>query len=119
MQYGNYSREDKTTLNITIDIDTNCDQDTVPVMLYYDVGHIKIENNESVWNGYTQTRHYYNITGWEADEKQLSAQIEAFTEPYTGWYTVFVDIYADYNNTGQYEWVDYFYIEEMYLYEEE
>jgi hypothetical protein len=60
MQYGNHSREDNT-LNITIDIDTNCDQDTLPVMVTFDIGHIKIVDNETVWNGYMWTDHYYNI----------------------------------------------------------
>jgi hypothetical protein len=118
LQYGNYSR-DYNSLNITVDIDTNCDQDTVPVMLTYDVGHIKLnENNETVWNGYMYQDYYYNITGWESDEKILISGVEYFTEPYTGWYLIYVDLYADYNNDGEYVWVDYFYIPEILLEEE-
>jgi hypothetical protein len=119
LEYGNYSR-DYNSLNITIDIDTNCDQDTVPVKLTYDVGHIKLnEDNETVWNGYMYQDYYYNITGWEADEKILKSGIEYFTEPYTGWYIIYVDLYADYNHNGEYVWVDYFYIEEIILEEAE
>ena len=114
MQYGNYSREDNT-LNITIDIDTNCDQDTLPVMVTFDVGHIKIVDNETVWNGYMYTDHYYNITGWEADTYTLTSGPEWFTEPYTGWYMVYVNLYADYNRDGTYEYVNYFFIQEIIL----
>ena len=114
MQYGNYSREDNT-LNITIDIDTNCDQDTLPVMVTFDIGHIKIVDNETVWNGYMWTDHYYNITGWQADEYTLSSGSEWFTEPYTGWYMVYVNLYADYNRDGVYDYVTYFFIDEIIL----
>ena len=115
LEYGNYSR-DYNSLNVTVDIDNNCDQDTVPVMLTYDVGHIKLnEDNETVWNGYMYQDYYYNITGWEADEKTLNSGVEYFTEPYTGWYLIYVDLYADYNKDGEYVWVDYFYIPEIIL----
>ena len=107
MQYGNYSRENNT-LNLTIDIDTNCDQQTLPVKVTFDVGHIKVEDNETVWNGYMWTDHYYNITGWEADEKTLTSGPEYFTEPYTGWYMIYVNLYADYNYNGTYQWVNSF-----------
>ena len=66
LQYGNYSREDNS-LNITVDIDTNCDQDTLPVMIWYDVGHIKVEDNETVWNGYMYNNYFFNVTGWEGN----------------------------------------------------
>ena len=114
MQYGNYSREDNT-LNITIDIDTNCNQDTLPVMVTFDVGHIKVVDNETVWNGYMYTDHFYNITGWEADTYTLVSGPQWFTEPYTGWYMVYVNLYADYNRDGTYEYVNYFFIEEIVL----
>ena len=107
MQYGNYSRENNT-LNLTIDIDTNCDQQSLPVKVTFDVGHIKLVDNETVWNGYMWTDHYYNITGWEADEKTLTSGPEYFTEPYTGWYMIYVNLYADYNYNGTYQWVNSF-----------
>jgi len=107
MQYGNYSRENNT-LNITIDIDTNCDQQALPVKVTFDVGHIKVVDNETMWNGYMWTDHYYNITGWEADEKTLTSGPEYFTEPYTGWYMIYVNLYADYNYNGTYQWVNSF-----------
>ena len=31
--------------------------------------------------------------------------------------TIYVNLYADYNKNGTYNYVDYFYIEEMFLYE--
>lgn len=117
MQYGNYSREDNT-LNITVDIDTNCDQEALPVMVTFDVGHIKVEDNETVWNGYMWTDHFYNVTGWEANEYTMTSGPEYFTEPYTGWYMVYVNLYADYGSNGTYEWVNYFYIPEIILEEE-
>ena len=117
LQYGNYSREENS-LNITIDIDTDCDQDTLPVMVYYDIGHVKIEDNETVWNGYMYNNYFFNVTGWEGNEYKLTSGPEYFTEPYTGWYMVYVNLYADWNKDGNYEYVNYFYIPEIILEEE-
>ena len=114
LQYGNYSREDNS-LNITVDIDTDCDQDTLPVMVFYDIGHIKVVDNETVWNGYMYNNYFFNITGWEGNEYTLSSGVEYFTEPYTGWYMVYVNLYADWNRNGEYEYVNYFYIDEIIL----
>tara|TARA_R110000824_G_scaffold108662_4_gene255947 strand:- start:323 stop:1279 length:957 start_codon:yes stop_codon:yes gene_type:complete len=116
MQYGNYSRADDTTLNITVDVDTNCDQDILPVMLYYDVGHLKVVDNETVWNGYMFNNYFFNVTGWEANEYQLESHPDYFTDPYSGYYTIYVNLFADFNRNGTYEYVNYFYIEEMALY---
>ena len=117
LQYGNYSREDNS-LNITVDIDTDCDLDTLPVMVYYDIGHMKVVDNETVWNGYMFNNYFFNVTGWEGNEYQLTSGVEYFTEPYTGWYMVYVNLYADYNRDGTYEYVNYFYIDEIILEEE-
>ena len=115
LEYGNYSRE-ANTLNITVDVDTDCDQDELPIMIGYDVGHIKKnEDNETVWNGYMWNDFYYNVTGWEGDEFTLISGPEYFTEPYTGWYIVYVNLYADWNRNGEYEYVTYFVIEEITL----
>tara|TARA_R110000851_G_scaffold323026_2_gene489436 strand:- start:1313 stop:1777 length:465 start_codon:yes stop_codon:yes gene_type:complete len=118
LQYGNYSREDNS-LNITVDIDTDCDQDTLPVMVYYDIGHMKVVDNETVWNGYMFNNYFFNVTGWEGNDYQLSSGVEYFTEPYTGWYMVYVNLYADWDRDGQYDYVNYFYIEEIILEDEE
>lgn len=118
MEFGNYSR-DSNSLNITVDIDTDCDQDTLPVMVYYDIGHMKVnDDNETVWNGYMYNNYFFNVTGWEGNEHKLSSGPEYFTEPYTGWYMVYVNLYADYNRDGTYEYVNYFYIDEIILEEE-
>jgi len=117
LQYGNYSREDNS-LNITVDIDTDCAQESLPVMVYYDVGHIKVEDNETVWNGYMYNNYYFNVTGWESNEYILSSGVEYFTEPYTGWYMIYVNLYADWDRDGSYDYVNYFYIEEIELEEE-
>jgi hypothetical protein len=114
LQYGNYSREDNS-LNITVDIDTDCQQDTLPVMVFFDIGHVKVVDNETVWNGYMYNNYFFNITGWEGNEHTLSSGVEYFTEPYTGWYMVYVNLYADWNRDGQYEYVNYFYIDEIIL----
>ena len=115
LQYGNYSRE-PNTLNITVDVDTDCDQDELPIMIGYDVGHIKKnEDNETVWNGYMWNDFYYNVTGWEGDEFTLTSGPEYFTEPYTGWYIIYVNLFADWNRNGEYEYVTYFVIEELTL----
>ena len=117
LQYGNYSREDNS-LNITVDIDTDCDQEVLPVMVGFDVGHIKVEDNESIWNGYMWNDYFFNVTGWEGNEYTLSSGPEYFTEPYTGWYMIYVNLYADCNRNGTYEYVTYFFIDEILLEEE-
>ena len=115
MEYGNYSRE-YNTLNITVDVDTDCDQDTLPVMIGYDVSHMKVnEDNETVFNGYMWNDNYFNITGWEANEYNLHSGVEYFTEPYTGWYTIYVNLFADWNRNGEYEFVSWFMIEDIIL----
>ena len=118
LEYGNYSRE-PNTLNISVDVDTDCDQDVLPIMLGYDVGHIKVEDNETVWNGYMWVDVFYNVTGWEEDEFELTSGPEFFTEPYTGWYIIWVNLFADWNRDGVYEYVTSFNIEELYLEEEQ
>ena len=118
LQYGNYSREDNS-LNITVDIDTDCAQESLPVMVFYDVGHVKVEDNETVWNGYMYNNYYFNVTGWESNEYELSSGVEYFTEPYTGWYMIYVNLYADWDRDGSYDYVNYFYIEEIELEEPE
>jgi hypothetical protein len=115
MQYGNYSRANESTLNITVDVDTNCNQVTLPIMIGYDVGHLKVEDNETVWNGYMYNDYFYNITGWEEDKLVLHSGPEYFTEPYTGYYIMYVNLWADWHKNGTYEWVDYFIIEELLL----
>ena len=117
LQYGNYSRVDNT-LNITIDIDTDCDQEALPVRVGFDVGHIKVVDNETVWNGYMWNDYYFNVTGWEGNEYNLTSGPEWFTEPYTGWYMIYVNLYADWNRDGTYEYVDYFLINNIVLEEE-
>ena len=117
MEFGNYSRE-YNSLNITVDVDTDCDQDTLPIMIGYDVGHMKVEDNETVYNGYMWNDNYFNVTGWEADEYTLHSGVEYFTEPYTGWYTIYVNLFADWNRDGVYEFVTWFMIEEIVLEEE-
>ena len=102
MEFGNYSRE-YNSLNITVDVDTDCDQDTLPIMIGYDVGHMKVEDNETVYNGYMWNDNYFNVTGWEANEYTLHSGVEYFTEPYTGWYTIYVNLFADWNRDGVYE----------------
>tara|TARA_R100000234_G_scaffold19512_1_gene10963 strand:- start:3888 stop:4838 length:951 start_codon:yes stop_codon:yes gene_type:complete len=117
LQYGNYSRE-TNSLNITIDIDTDCDQEALPVMVGYDVGHIKVVDNETVWNGYMWNDYFFNVTGWEGNDYKLTSGPEWFTEPYTGWYMMYVNLYADWNRNGTYEFVDYFLINNIVLEEE-
>ncbi len=117
LEYGNYSRE-YNSLNITVDIDTDCDLEELPVLIYYDVGHVKVEDNETIWNGYMWNNYYYNVTGWESNEYVLNSGVEYFTEPYTGWYIIYVNLYADWDKDGVYEYVTYFLIDDIVLEEE-
>ena len=67
-----------------------------------------------MWNDF-----FYNVTGWEGDEFVLSSGPQYFTEPYTGWYIIWVNLFADWNRNGEYEYVTTFAIDELYLEEEE
>jgi uncharacterized protein YfaP (DUF2135 family) len=59
--------------------------------------------------------YFFNVTGWEANEYTLHSGPEYFTEPYTGFYIVYVNLWADWERNGTYEWVNYFIIEELFL----
>ena len=54
-------------------------------------------------------------TGWESNEYELRSGPEYFTEPYTGWYIVYVNLYADWDYDGVYDYVNYFIIDEIVL----
>ena len=88
-------------------------------MVGYDVSHMKVnEDNETVFNGYMWNDNYFNVTGWEANEYTLHSGVDWFTEPYTGWYTIYVNLFADWNRNGEYEYVSWFIIEDIVLEEE-
>jgi hypothetical protein len=89
----------------------------LPVKVGYDVGHLKVEDNETIWNGYMYNDYFFNVTGWEANEYELHSGPEYFTEPYTGYYIVYVNLWADWGRNGTYEWVNYFIIGELFLVE--
>ena len=111
LQYGNYSREEDT-LDIYVDMDTNCDDndDPLPVVVYYDVGHFLYGDNETLmYDNFTYEEYFFNVSGWFEDQHWLNCDCEPFEETFTnytdGVYFFYATFYADYNNTGEYEYV--------------
>ena len=112
LQYGNFSREENT-LDIYVDMDTNCDDvgDPLPVLVYYDVGHFFEGENETLeFDAMVYDEYYFNVSGWFEDEHWLDLQYpieDNFTNIYEGVYYFYAAFYADYNNTGDYEYVTF------------
>ena len=114
LQYGNYSREDNT-LDIYVDMDTNCDDPDEPlsVLVYYDVGHFFLneEGNETtlMYDTFVYGETFFNVSGWVEDIHWLNSGAEPYEETFDnytdGVYYFYASFLADWNNTGEYEWV--------------
>ena len=111
LQYGNYSREDNT-LDIYVDMDTNCDDvdDPLPVMVFYDLGHFFYGENETLmYDNYTYEQYFFNVSGWFEDVHWLNCNCEPFEDTFNnhteGVYFFYASFYADFNNTGEYEFI--------------
>ena len=114
LQYGNYSREDNT-LDIYVDMDTNCDDpdEPLPVLVYYDVGHFFLdeEGNETtlIYDTFVYGETFFNVSGWVEDTHWLNSGAEPYEETFDnytdGVYYFYASFLADWNNTGEYEWV--------------
>jgi len=116
LEYGNYSREDNS-LDIYVDMDTNCDDtdDPLPVMVYYDVGHFfEVEEDNQTYleyDAYVYHQYFFNVSGWFEDDHWLDSQAEPYSETFSnyteGVYYFYASFYADWNNTGDYEYVTF------------
>ena len=73
------------------------------------------EDNATFCNGYMYNNYFFNVTGWEGNDYRLTSSPDYLTEPYTGWYMVSVNLYADWDRDGVYDYVTYFYIDEIIL----
>ena len=114
LEYGNYSRE-YNTLDIYVDMDTNCDDsdEPLPVLVYYDVGHFFIneEGNETtlMYDTIVYEEHFFNVSGWVEDTHWLNSGAEPYDETFDnhtdGVYYFYASFLADWNNTGEYEYV--------------
>ena len=114
LEYGNYSRE-YNTLDIYVDMDTNCDDsdEPLPVLVYYDVGHFFIneEGNETtlMYDTFVYEEHFFNVSGWVEDTHWLNSGAEPYEETFDnhtdGVYYFYASFLADWNNTGEYEYV--------------
>ena len=113
LEYGNYSRE-SNTLDIYVDMDTNCDDndDPLPVMVFYDVGHFfEGENETLMYDNFTYQQHFFNVSGWFEDEHWLECGCEPYEDTFNnhteGFYYFYSSFYADFNNTGDYEYITF------------
>ena len=73
------------------------------------------QSSRSSWCLSFQDRFRQGSLCWEGNEYQLTSGVEYFTEPYTGWYMVYVNLFADWDRDGEYDYVTYFYIDEIIL----
>jgi hypothetical protein len=116
LSHGNVSRPSNNSLDFYMDFDTNCDDmdEPLPIMVYYDLVHIMIEEDENgnksmSYDNYIYTQVFFNISGWFADEHWFEYE-ELFDEPlednfndiHEGYWFYYTSYYADYNGNGDY-----------------
>ena len=116
LSHGNVSRPSNNSLDFYMDFDTNCDDmdEPLPIMVYYDLVHIMIEEDENgnksmSYDNYIYTQVFFNISGWFADEYWFEYE-ELFDEPlednfndiHEGYWFYYTSYYADYNGNGDY-----------------
>ena len=96
-------------------MDTNCDDtdEPLPVLVYYDVGHFFLdeEGNETtlMYDTFVYGETFFNVSGWVEDIHWLNSGAEPYEETFDnytdGVYYFYASFLADWNNTGEYEWV--------------
>ena len=116
LSHGNVSRPSDHSLDFYMDFDTNCDdeEEPLPIMVYYDLVHVMIEEDENgnksfSYDNYIYTQVFFNISGWFADEHWFEYD-ELFDEPleenfndiHEGYWFYYTSYYADYNGDGDY-----------------
>ena len=114
-----FGRDSESSLELYIDMDTDCNDhvDQLPVMMYYDIGHLipQFDDNDTfMYYGYDNMsygQYQYNVSGWEEDEHGMPSNAEpyeeAFNNMYDGVYFFYASLYTDFNGTGEYEYYGY------------
>ena len=114
-----FGRDSESSLELYIDMDTDCNDhvDQLPVMMYYDIGHLipQFDDNDTfMYYGYDNMsygQYQYNVSGWEEDEHVMPSNAEPYEETfnnmYDGVYFFYASLYVDWNGTGEYEYHGY------------
>ena len=99
-----------------MDFDTNCDdmEDPLPVLVYYDLVHIFINEDEDgnktmSYDTVAYTEVFLNVSGWFEDEHWFEWDElfdeefdEKFEDIYNGYWFVHTSYYADFDGNGDY-----------------
>jgi len=116
LSHGNVSRPSVNVIDFYMDFDTNCDdmEDPLPIMVYYDLVHVMVEEDENgnkslSYDNYVYTQVFFNISGWSEDEHWFDYEElygvgleEDFNDIYEGYWFYYTSYYADYNGDGDY-----------------
>jgi hypothetical protein len=116
LSHGNVSRPSNNSLDFFMDFDTDCDDEDepLPIMVYYDLIHVMVEEDENgnkslSYDGYAYTQVFLNVSGWFEDEYWFEYEElfeedleDGFNDVYEGYWFYYVSYYADYNGNGDY-----------------
>ena len=116
LSHGYVSRTSYNSLDFFMDFDTDCDDDDepLPILVYYDLIHVIVEEDENgnkslSYDGYVYTQVFFNVSGWWEDEHWFEYEElfendleENFNDIYEGYWFYYVSYYADYNGDGDY-----------------
>jgi hypothetical protein len=116
LSHGNVSRPSNSSTDMYMDFDTDCDDedDPLPILVYYDLVHIIVDEDENgnksmYYDNYIYTKLYFNVSGWfedehwfEYDELFETPLEENFNDIHEGYWIYYVSYYADYNGDGDY-----------------
>jgi hypothetical protein len=116
LSHGNVSRPDIHSTDMYMDFDTNCNDhiDQLPILVYYDLVHVIVEEDEDgnksmYYDNYIYTTVFFNVSGWEEDEHWFKYDElfevpfeENFEDIYEGYWIYYTSYYADYNGDGDY-----------------
>jgi len=116
LSHGNVSRPSNNSVDFYMDFDTNCndDVDQLPIVVYYDLIHVMVEEDENgnksiSYDGYVYTEVFLNISGWYEDEHWFEYDElfdvdleEQFNDIHGGYWFYYTSYYADYNGDGDY-----------------
>jgi len=116
LSHGNFSRPSNHSIDFYMDFDTDCDdsEDPLPILVYYDLVHIFINEDEDgnktiSYDTVAYTEVFLNVSGWFEDEHWFEWDElfdeefdEKFEDIYNGYWFVHTSYYADFNGNGDY-----------------
>ena len=99
-------------MHLVVDVDTDCNDETIEVLIYFDA--VSNETNEVFYKDF-----YFNVTGSEWDAHNLTLNQTELNNT-DGLYELYVSLLADLDGDGEYDYYDYFGVDEVeVIFEEE